>query len=62
MGIDPSEALGLDLRQYASRVVRDGTELVVVMAPEKLLTPDEEREFAAAVMPQDETDGHSQQS
>jgi purine-binding chemotaxis protein CheW len=54
LGIDPSEALGMDLRQYSSRVVRDGTDLVVVIDPEKMLTADEEREFEAAVRPQDE--------
>lgn len=49
LGIDPSEALGIDLRQYSSRVVRVGTELVVVIDPAKMLTPDEERQFEAAV-------------
>lgn len=57
LGIDPSEALGMDLRQYASRVVRDGTELVVVIDPGKILTPDEDREFD--VMQQDDAGGHT---
>lgn len=62
LGIDPSDALGIDLRQYASRVVRDGLDLVVVIDPAKILTPDEEREFEAAVLPKDGADGDSQHS
>lgn len=61
LGIDPSRALGIDLRQYASRVVRDGTDLVVVIDPDKILTPDEAREFTA-VVPQDGADSDSQHS
>lgn len=61
LGIDPTEALGIDLRQYASRVVRDGADLVVVIDPAKILTPDETREFEAA-LPQDGAGGSSQHS
>lgn len=60
MGIDPSDALGLDLRQYASRVVRDGADLVVVIDPAKILTADEVRAFEAAVPLQGDDGGQSQ--
>ena len=53
MGLDPSEALGLDLRQYADRVVRVGDDLVVVIDSEKILTPDEAHAFETAVIPQE---------
>lgn len=59
MGIDPTEALGIDLRQYADRVVRAGNDLVVVIDPEKILTPDEAHAFEAADLSQEGDDGHS---
>lgn len=49
MGIDPSEVLGLDLRQYAARVVTVEGALVVVIDPARILTDEEGRQFGAAL-------------
>ena len=58
MGIDPTEVLGLDLRQYAARVVTAEGALVVVIDPACILTDEEGRQFGAAVPPQREADEH----
>lgn len=51
MGLDPTDALGIDLRQYSSRIVRDGDDLVVVVDPAKILTDEEGKELDAATIP-----------
>ena len=58
MGIDPTEVLGLDLQQYAARVVTAEGALVVVIDPACILTDEEGRQFGAAVPPLGEADEH----
>jgi chemotaxis signal transduction protein len=46
--IDPSEVLGINLRQYASRVVQANGSLVIVIDPATLLTETEVSAVEAA--------------
>lgn len=50
-GIDPSEALGIDLRQYAARVITIGDQLTVVIEPARILTEAEATALEATPLP-----------
>lgn len=58
-GIDPTEALGINLRQYASRVVQVDGSLVIVIDPATLLTDAEVAAVEAAATEEESDAGQA---